>query len=149
MKTLSVEDLGVALDRVQQAVQQFANGDPEPYKACWSHADDITICGGWGAYERGWEQVGPRLEWAAARWRGGHTDFELLAQGMSGDLAYTVWLEQGDALLEGVAEYAPIALRVTHLYRREANGWQIIHRHADAIIDKTSPSAVLRNQAAG
>jgi len=40
-------------------------------KALWSHAADVTIFGGWGAYEQGWEQVGPRLDWAAARFRGG------------------------------------------------------------------------------
>jgi hypothetical protein len=80
--------LQFVLDQVQAGIRQFATGDPNPYKACWSQGDDVTICGGWGAYERGWEQVGPRLEWAAARWRGGHTAFELLAVGASGPLAY-------------------------------------------------------------
>ena len=104
----------------------------------------MTICGGWGAYELGWEQVGPRLDWAAARWRGGHTEFVPLANGASGDLAYTVWIEQGDARLEGLDEFRPIALRVTHIYRHEGHAWKIIHRHADALIDKIVTTAVLR-----
>jgi hypothetical protein len=140
------ENLQLTIEQVQAAVRQFATGDPTPYKACWSQADDVTIYGGWGAYERGWEQVEPRMDWAAARWRGGHTDFVPLAMGASGDLAYTVWIEQGDARLEGLDEFRPIALRVTHIYRREGERWKIIHRHADALIEKIATAAVLQVQ---
>jgi hypothetical protein len=133
-----------AFDRVHAAVQLFATGDARPYKACWSQSGDVTICGGWGAYERGWEQVGPRMDWAAARWHGGHTNFVPLAAGASGELAYSVWIEQGDALMEGMDEFRPIALRVTHIYRYEDYSWKIIHRHADALINKTAPDAVLQ-----
>jgi hypothetical protein len=132
------------IELVQAAIRQFATGDAHAYKAAWSQADDVTICGGWGAYERGWQQVGPRLDWAAARWRGGHTDFLPLALGTSGDLVYSIWIEQGDALMEGMDDFRPIALRVTHLFRREDNTWKIIHRHADALINKTAPDAVLQ-----
>jgi hypothetical protein len=45
-----------------------------------------------GAYEQGWEQVGPRLDWAAALYLEGDTTIEMLAMGTSGDLAYAVWL---------------------------------------------------------
>jgi len=140
----TIDNLPPTLEQVQAAVRQFATGDPNPYKACWSQADDVTICGGWGAYERGWEQVEPRLAWAAARWRGGHTNFVPLALRASGDMAYSVWVEQGDARLEGLDEFRPIALRVTHIYRHEGNTWKIIHRHADALVDKIAATAVLR-----
>ena len=86
------------------------------------------------------------MDWAAARWRGGHTDFAPLALDVSGDLAYSVWIEQGDARLEGLDEFRPIALRVTHIYRREEHTWKIIHRHADALIDKIATRAVLQAQ---
>jgi ketosteroid isomerase-like protein len=140
------DTLQPALDQVQAAIRHFATGDSAVYKACWSQTDDVTICGGWGAYERGWEQVGPRLDWAAARRRGGHTNFDLLAVGSSGDLAYTIWIEHGDARLTGVDEFRPIALRVTHLYRHEAESWKIIHRHADALIEKLAVEAVLKGR---
>jgi ketosteroid isomerase-like protein len=140
----TIDNLQPTIDQVQAAIRQFATGDASAYKANWSQADDVTICGGWGAYERGWEQVGPRMDWAAARYSGGHTDFVPLGLGASGDLAYSIWIEQGDALMEGMDEFRPIALRVTHLYRREGNIWKIIHRHADALINKTAPDAVLQ-----
>jgi hypothetical protein len=57
--------------RLEAANRLFYEGDPAPQMEVWSHADDVTFCGAWGAYERGWEQVGPCLEWGAARFGGG------------------------------------------------------------------------------
>ena len=36
------------------ALRRFVQGDAGPYKSLWSHRDDVTIFGGWGAYEQGW-----------------------------------------------------------------------------------------------
>jgi hypothetical protein len=63
---------------------------------------------------------------------------------MIGDLAYSVWIEQGDASVVGLDEFRPQALRVTHIYRHEANTWKIIHRHADAISEKIEATEVLQ-----
>lgn len=136
------EGLSQALEQVQVALRQFVNADPAAYKELWSRANDVTFFGGWGAYEHGWEQVGPRLDWAVARFRGGHLDFEMLAAVASGELAYTVWIEKGDVRVIGHEESRPLALRVTHIYRWEVGTWKIMHRHADPIMDKTEPGAV-------
>ena len=140
----TTEDLQQVIAHIQVVSQQFLAGDPAPFQACWSHADDVTLCGAWGAYERGWKLIGPRLEWAADRYRGGHTEFELLALSESGDLAYSVWIERGEVRVVGRDELSPTALRVTQIYRREEGAWKIIHRHGDAIIAKTEATAVLQ-----
>jgi hypothetical protein len=138
------DDFQQFVDQVKAAISQFVTGNAASFKACWSHADDVTIFGGWGAYEQGWEQVGPRLDWAAERFRGGTVACELLTQGVGGDLAYTVWLERGQVRVVGRDELSPMVLRVTHLYRREEGNWQVLHRHADAISEKTEAAAVLQ-----
>ncbi len=138
------EELRQTIAHIQAISQQYLAGNPLPFQACWSHADDVTIFGAWGAYERGWAQVGPRLEWGATRYRGGHTDFELLALAVSGDLGYTTWIERGEVRVEGQDDLRPTALRVTQIYRREAGAWKIIHRHGDAIIEKIEATAVLQ-----
>ena len=56
----------------------------------------------------------------------------------------SVWVECGETLVEGQDEARPTALRVTQMYRREADGWKIVHRHGDAIIQKTAAEAVLQ-----
>ena len=130
--------------QMQAAMAQFVNGDAAAFKALWSHQPDVTIFGGWGAYEQGWEAVGPRLDWAAARYIDGEVTCETLSRGRSGDLAYTVWLEHSAGRLIEQEERAPIVLRVTHLFRREAGAWRIVHRHADPVLHKTEPAAGLQ-----
>jgi ketosteroid isomerase-like protein len=137
------EDFQKAINEIQSATQRFCNGDANPIKACWSHTDDATMMGGWGLYEQTWDQVGPRLEWAAARFLEGKGSFETLAFGQDGNLGYSVWLEKYDAKVQGSDTVRPLALRVTQIYRREGGAWKIIHRHADAIMEKLEATAIL------
>lgn len=128
------QELDRAIARTREVTADFPNGDPGPWKANCSHAPDATLFGGWGGHEQGWEQLGPRYDWAAARWESGEVEFEALARHVSGDLAATVHFERSRAKLAGVAGEVPVALRVTHLFRREAGEWRLLHRHADALV---------------
>ena len=58
------------LHDVETATIRFVMGDAEPFKALWPHKPDDSIIS-CRAYEVGWSEVGPRLEWAAARYKGG------------------------------------------------------------------------------
>jgi ketosteroid isomerase-like protein len=135
-----------AIPTIQHAVASFVNGDLEPWLALCSRADDASLFGGWGGHEVGWQQLGPRYEWANARFsRSGQTEvtFDLIASHTSGDLACTIWIERSQVRLAGQAETAPMALRVTQIYRHEADGWKLLHRHADPIATIQVPESVL------
>ncbi len=140
---VATNNIQQAFEQITVATQQFYAGDPEPFKALWSQGDDVTIFGGWGAYERGWAQVEKRLEWAASRYRVGNGTVEALGMDESGDLGYIIYLEKGQVQVEGSDGYRPMVLRVTHIYRREATAWKIMHRHADAVAQKVEATAVL------
>ena len=140
------EDFQRAVEAVYATFAAFGAGDAAPFAALWSRADDVTIFGALGAYERGWAAVRPRLDWAASRMFGGGgqpTRYEPLAAGSSGDLGYAVGLERFHARLAGQDATRAGVLRVTHLFRREGGAWRIIHRHADPIAAKTAPEALL------
>ena len=79
------------------ALRRFVEGDAEPLKRLWSHRDDVTIFGGWGAYEQGWSAVGSRLDWAAARYSEGWLDRENLLEGVDANIAYSVDIERSGA----------------------------------------------------
>jgi hypothetical protein len=129
-------------NRLHAAGQQFVNGDPTPIKALWSQADDVSIFGAGGGYGRGWEQVGPSLDGGASQFHEGHEgheghiDMDIIAQGTSGDLAYTVWIEHGAAIMRGGEGLRPLRLRVTQLYHWEGGTWKVIHRHADTLLER-------------
>jgi ketosteroid isomerase-like protein len=62
---------------------------------------------------------------------------------VSGDLAYTVAIERSEVRVAGQDKPAPMALRVTHIFRKEDGAWKLVHRHADPLMNKTAPGAVL------
>ena len=137
------EEFQLAIDEIKSATQHFCNGNANPIKALWSRADDVTIMGGWGSHEHTWDQVAPRLDWAAVRFLEGQVAFETLSMGEDGNLGYTVWIERYAASLQGSDAVRPFALRATQIYRREGGTWKIIHRHADAIMEKHEATAIL------
>jgi ketosteroid isomerase-like protein len=130
----------------EEGTSRFINGDPTLWKENASHSDEATIMGGWGAYEQGWEEVGPRYDWAAARFveSGARVEVEYLAIGVSGSLAYTVANERSKALIIGQDQAAAMALRVTHIFGWEDGAWKLLHRHADPLMEKTAPDTVLQ-----
>jgi ketosteroid isomerase-like protein len=56
---------------------------------------------------------------------------ELISWDVRGDVAYTVGYERVSTSMDGAPR--SFTLRATQVYRREADGWKVAHRHADAI----------------
>ena len=125
------EFLAATLARQVEAEEALHNGDAEPRLAMWSTKDPVTVLGAVRSVS-GWDEVSQLFRWLGS----GFSDcasyrFELVAAGVSGDLAYTVGYEHTTASWDGIP-LDPYTLRVTHVYRREDGEWRIIHRHADA-----------------
>ena len=139
-----MDDLRQTIDKTAAALNYVASGDPEPYKALWSHRQDVTLFGGFGGYALGWDQVSENTDWAASLFRGAKSyGVEMLVEGASGELGYTISIERGEVRVEGRDDYAPLVVRVTHIYRREEGVWKIIHRHGDPVAARTEATAIL------
>ena len=128
--------------RLVAANNRFAQGDAAPWKELCSHEKDVTLFGGAGGYERGWDQVGPRYSWASANFSGGKMTTEVLSTHVSGDLACTVELEHWDVRLASTGATSQIELRVTQVYRREDGAWKVIHRHGEHLAPKGNMEAI-------
>ena len=123
-----------AIERSHQACAAFVNGDPEPLKVVFSHHDDATIANPFGPPARGWKNVEETFERAATNWHGGSAEgFDLVTKYETPELAFTVEIERYIAKVGDQNELAPVALRVTQVYRIEEGAWKIVHRHADHI----------------
>jgi ketosteroid isomerase-like protein len=70
--------------------------------------------------------------------------FDTIAWVETADLAYEVGIYRNRAKLGDAAEKVPITLRVTTVFRREDDGWKIVHRHADAITTPRPAQSVAR-----
>lgn len=126
-----VEDfLAEVVPQQTEADRALHQGDPEPRLALWSRADPVTVFGAKRS-AAGWNDVSALFH-DVATWFSDSTkfEFEVIAAGASGDLAYTVGYEHDRTKVAGAAA-RDYTLRVTHVYRRERGTWRIVHRHAD------------------
>lgn len=100
----------------------------------YSRRDPVTVLGA-ARNAKGWDEVKLLFEWVASMFSNCESfDLDIIAAGVSGDLAYTVGYEHTKASING--EPKSYTLRVTHTYRREDGEWKIVHRHGDAAGDK-------------
>lgn len=132
------------LPQWEGAQSRFINGDPTLWKQNASQGKDATIFGAFGGYETGWNEVGPRYDWASSQFKqsGATQEIEYLNIGVSGDLGFTVSIERQEVRLSVQGNPTPRALRVTQVFRRENGAWKLLHRHADPLMGKKAPSAV-------
>ena len=141
------DDLGGAIARYQLAQKEFVKGNPQPLKDICSHAEDVTVLGGYGGFEKGWSaQVEKRYDWASARFNSTEDErrIENISQVVTPEMAYTVDIERTKIRLANTSEVRPMALRVTTVFRRENGEWKVVHRHADPLVEVQPAAAILK-----
>jgi ketosteroid isomerase-like protein len=130
--------------RLHAAMADVANGDVRAIKSLYSHSAEATSFYGWGGYEKGWEAVSRRWNWAGAQFRGGSVRYENISTVVTPELFYVTDIEtfegQRVASVEGVTGWSN---RVTHIFRREEGEWRLLHRHANRLEAQYQPAAKL------
>jgi ketosteroid isomerase-like protein len=133
------------LEEYHRAGLEITNGNPDVYKALYSRRDDATLANPFGPPARGWSDVSKTLDGAAGNYRDGEVvGFENVSMVITPDLAYTVEVESYRARVGGAQEKAPVAVRVTTVFRREDGVWKVAHRHADPITAARPPESVVQ-----
>ena len=130
---MTAKTLEEAIARNFAALDAMLKGDSGGYVALLSDRDDVTWGNPFGPFARGREKVVATLANAAARMPGGRaTDADHVATYLADNLAVVVQVEHGERAGEADGP-TPVALRVTSVYRLEAEAWKLVHRHADPI----------------
>jgi hypothetical protein len=92
---MSASDFDGALERYHRAAGEFVKGNPEPYKAAFSHREDVSLGNPFGPFVRGWKHEAERMERAASLYRDGEIiGFDNIAKHVAPDLAYIVEVER-------------------------------------------------------
>jgi ketosteroid isomerase-like protein len=133
-----------AIAQLHAAMAKVANGDVSAIKSLYSHTDDATSFYGWGGYEMGWEAVSRRWDWAGSQFKGGTVRHETISTVVTPEMFYVTQIEtyenQRVANVEGKTGWSN---RVTHVFRRQAGEWRLVHRHANRLEAQFEPSAKL------
>ena len=136
--------VNAAIARLRAAMAKVANGDVSAIKSLYSHTADATSFYGWGGYEKGGEAVSRRWDWAGSQFKGGTVRYQNVSTVVTPEMFYVTDIEtfegQRVAGVEGVTGWSN---RVTHIFRREAGEWRLIHRHGNRLEAQQEPSAKL------
>jgi ketosteroid isomerase-like protein len=134
-------EFGAFYDKVTSAEAELFQGRPESLKVLWSRASDVTLFGvSGGSGEHGWDKVGPRLDWTHTQYSYGILTVERIASYVDGNLGYVVQREKVRFKVPGQTADSMLEIRATWIFRRERDGWHIIHRHADSLMRRQGPA---------
>jgi ketosteroid isomerase-like protein len=133
------------LENYKLATAEFVRGNPEPYKALFSHEEDVTLANPFFPIARGWDEVSVALERTASRLKDGEfLGSEILAKYVTDELAYVVQLAHERAKVGGSEILSPIDLRNTMILRPEGGTWKIVHLHGDPITTPQPAESVIQ-----
>src|SRR3982751_1202189 len=119
-------NLDATLAQVDAAQTELIHGHPEPFKALWSHRDDVTLVGGLGgAIAKGWPGVSERLNWVSTQYPESSRTHQEVSRVVGQELAYVVQRETIRFRVAGQAEPSTQEQRATMVFRREGSAWRI------------------------
>ena len=140
----AVDDVDKLIEQFNLAQGEIVKGNPEPALRLWSRRDDVTLANPLGPPAHGWDEVAAAGKRAVSQFRDGEmVGFETIEKHVTPELAYVVRVERARAKVGGSEDVAPIALRVTMIFRPEDGEWidsasarrPHNHRSASRVVD--------------
>ena len=122
------------VEETEQALAAFVQGDASSMLSLFSRSDEVVLANPLGPPVRGPAAVDEGAARAATLLRDGTIEIEEIARHATSDLGYVFHIERVTAKVGDIEEHRRFALRVTMIYRREDDGWRIVHRQADPIV---------------
>jgi ketosteroid isomerase-like protein len=145
------DELDGLIRRTADAASAIIRGDIREYLALIVHSDDYTLMPpAGGETVRGFDGSPETIESMERYFRSGEARLEIVETYASGDLAVLVGVERQHGEVGDLPDQ-DLSLRVTLVFRRDGDSWQLVHRHADPLtrrITETTLGALARGDAA-
>lgn len=147
--TTQAPPFAAAVAKLHDAMAKVANGDVSAIKALYSHADDATSFYGWGGFEKGFDAVSARWDWAAQQFKGGMVSYRNVSTVVADTLGYVTDIESFKVRVAGMEQPTEWSNRVTHIFRLEGGEWRLLHRHGNRLEQQYEPGTRLQPKAGG
>jgi ketosteroid isomerase-like protein len=123
-------NLASAHQALYEALNVMLAGDAVPIQTIWSKGLDASYAGPFGGFVVGGADIAEEFARVAAVQLKGRIEVTDLIMLEGADMGYTVCTEHGiDHVIDGQA--VNLTHRATNIFRREAEGWKLIHHHTD------------------
>jgi ketosteroid isomerase-like protein len=134
----SAQDVAALVRKTEEANQALVRGDIAKYIELTRHAKDYLLMNPFGGTPtRGFDDSPERRAGMAKFFKSGTLKQELLSTWQSGDLAILVTIERMHGEVGDIPEQ-DWSLRVTQVFRRKGSEWELVHRHADPLVNRIS-----------
>ncbi len=134
----SAQDVAGLERRTEEANQALVRGDIAKYIELTRHAKDYVLMNPFGGTPtRGFADTPERRAGMAKFFKNGTLKQEVVATYPSNDLVVLVTIERAHGEFEDVPEQ-DWSLRVTQVFRRNGSKWELVHRHADPLVNRIS-----------
>lgn len=133
---MSDESFDAAVTAYHAAIAAVGRGDNGPALALYSREGDVVLANPLGPPIVGWDAIAVESAKVAARFAasdGSTMIFEEIVRHVRGDIGYFIGIERASVRRADTGEMTQMALRVTTILRREADGWRVALRHADRV----------------
>jgi ketosteroid isomerase-like protein len=131
---ITEHELAELVGRVDEAAAAYIRGDIDRYLELIEHAEDYTLMPPYGGDTRHGYTYTPEGAAETSRFfASGAARLELQQSYVSGALAVLVAVERQHGEVGGLPDQ-DWSLRVTLVFRRVGEGWELVHRHADGLV---------------
>jgi ketosteroid isomerase-like protein len=131
---MTATDIAFLAERAAVAHDRFMNADAAGSFAVNPQAADFSIMTPFGGATTGGIDWSPeQIAGMSRRFEHAVTSFEVLTSHATRDMVVLVAIERAHGVVAGLAEQN-WSLRVTLVFQRKDDGWELAHRHADPLV---------------
>lgn len=128
-------DPGIAAltQQIAEAADAWVRGDISRYLELTIHAPGFTFVAPYGGAPSRHADRGAEFEGWQSPFTDGEATPEITAVHAWGDTAVVVMVERQHGRVGDLPDQ-DLSLRVTEVFRRSHDGWELVHRHADPLV---------------
>lgn len=120
------------LKRRAKASVDFLNGDFAAMLDMASQQDPATFFPVSGIAVSGAQRVNDFHRQSGRKFaEGGVATVEILQSGSDVEMGFWAGIVHAEVMLKGQTEKSAVKLRITEVFRRNEQGWKLVHRHTD------------------
>lgn len=135
---VSPAEVAALIATMDEAADAYISGNVRRYFTLIRHGEDYTLMPPYGGpTSRDIAITDERIEATSQFFVSGEATLDVEETYASGELVVIAAIERQHGVIDGRPDQ-DLSLRVTLVFRRDGEGWELVHRHADPLVHQIS-----------